>query len=592
MRVLNNKVFKRVSSLSFALVLAASTVFSGVFSNSASALSNTIVRPDTSDWTTAETRSNGQVNFVSDGDPAFGTGALQLITGANTGSPLQDKANIMHYFAAPVDLDTVTAPISYSTKQISASFAAGLPSFQIPVYLDGTSATFTTLVYEPYVDQGNGAVLNNVWQNWNVGNGKLWSSRSYPALNIVGSQGSTTYTLADIKTNFPDAVVLGFGVNVGSNNPYWDTRVDALTFNGDTYDFEPFAVPACSATSTFDDFTLGSVNGQGGWSSTGPFDQEVVSNTYNVSTFGCQTLRLSNGVTSGSFGDQTFSNSATNEAGETDATNAGYSGGVRQNHYEASFDIASVQAALQAGLSVSVSPDRGDGSRMSYLRFEDQADGIHVFFDDYVSGDFNETELATLSRSAHTIKFVIDFKDGASNDVVNIFIDGVNVHTGTTWEDYYREAAEQSFEQSTRTVDSLIFRVGGTAVPTNLGKGFLFDNVSIATSTITESTGTETGNTGGNTGSSTGSSTTTAPLVATTTPAITSPASVLGAESDEEGATDVEGTTDDKSNTDTDASNGSIFGLMWYWWILILLGATGVTWGIIAAIRRNNQTEN
>jgi hypothetical protein len=31
---------------------------------------------------------------------------------------------------------------------------------------------------------------------------------------------------------------------------------------------------------------------------------------------------------------------------------------------------------------MTVSPD--DGARMSYLRFEDQADGVHVFFIDVV----------------------------------------------------------------------------------------------------------------------------------------------------------------------------------------------------------------
>ena len=32
--------------------------------------------------------------------------------------------------------------------------------------------------------------------------------------------------------------------------------------------------------------------------------------------------------------------------------------------------------------NMSVSPDGGSGDRMSYLRFEDHSDGIHVFFDD------------------------------------------------------------------------------------------------------------------------------------------------------------------------------------------------------------------
>ena len=44
---------------------------------------------------------------------------------------------------------------------------------------------------------------------------------------------------------------------------------------------------------------------------------------------------------------------------------------------------------------------------MSYLRFEDQADGVHVFFDGATpAGGFMEKDIATLNRaSAHSIRF-------------------------------------------------------------------------------------------------------------------------------------------------------------------------------------------
>jgi hypothetical protein len=75
---------------------------------------------------------------------------------------------------------------------------------------------------------------------------------------------------------------------------------------------------------------------------------------------------------------------------------------------------------------MTVSPDRGDGARMSYLRFEDQADGVHVFFVDVVDqgpvgtlATFRESEIATLSRTSfHLVQFSIDFKDGTANDTV------------------------------------------------------------------------------------------------------------------------------------------------------------------------------
>jgi hypothetical protein len=118
---------------------------------------------------------------------------------------------------------------------------------------------------------------------------------------------------------------------------------------------------------------------------------------------------------------------------------------------------------------------------MSYLRFEDRADGIHVFFDDYSSGVFNETDIATIDRNPHTIKFVMDFVDGPSNDIVKIYIDGNLEITGTSWEQYFVE----NEGGSSRTVDSLLIQVRGASTPANAGNGFLFDNFNVATSPIT-----------------------------------------------------------------------------------------------------------
>ncbi len=262
-----------------------------------------------------------------------------------------------------------------------------------------------------------------------------------------------------------------------------------------------FFIPALASADTVgpitfepSTYTVGNINGQDGWSKTGAYDV-AVSNTSIPASFGTQSLRMSDSVTSGSFGDQTFSPSLTNEAGETDALNGGMSGGVRQSHFEAQFDLASVLLDLQTGMHMSVSPDRGDGARMSYLRFEDQADGIHVFFDDAlnvaqtvnVGGFFNESNIATISRAPHTIKFVMDFVDGPSNDIVQIYIDGVLVHTGTSWEDYYRFATESqpdpSYVNKSRTVDSLLFRESGSNDVGNAENGFLVDNLYLQSGT-------------------------------------------------------------------------------------------------------------
>lgn len=228
-------------------------------------------------------------------------------------------------------------------------------------------------------------------------------------------------------------------------------------------------------------YTLGNINGQNGWSKTGPFDVAVesVSSFGNATSFGfdAQALRVSNSVTSGSFGDQTFSPGLTSPANETDPT-----------HFEASFSIGSTQAVQQPGLFLSVSPDDGNGARMSYAGFDDQADGIHVIFYDVTNAgplgtvaNFNATDVATIDRtSAHTIKFVIDLVPGGANDVVKLYVDGNLETTGTTWEDYYRYDPEQAGNGNlVPSISKLLFRVGGPAATATAGKGYLVDNVSL-----------------------------------------------------------------------------------------------------------------
>src|SRR3989344_4686225 len=254
-------------------------------------------------------------------------------------------------------------------------------------------------------------------------------------------------------------------------------------------------------------YTLGLIDGIDGWTSTGAagsgcaiYDHAVTS-SFGVPDFGLQSLRISNAVTSGCFGDMTFSKSLTDEAGETDAQASAFSGGTLQNHFEAEFSIRPMQLSEQPGLFLSVSPDRGDGARMSYLGFADTPGGIDINFYDvqdenagFQVANFVETMVATgLSRATtHTAKFVIDFVDGPSNDTVDIYIDGVLVHSGTTWENYFRFDTESqgtphdiSLENKSRTVDSLLFRTGGPAAPDTLGMGYLIDNLTMSSSPST-----------------------------------------------------------------------------------------------------------
>ncbi len=206
-----------------------------VFASFASAAVTTVVTPgNTEGWSTADTRPGGAVNFVLDATSPFPDGALQLSTNASTTA----KAQYLH--AASTTLAEVTN-LSYYTKQVAGPAHAD-PSYQLLVQLNGTSSGFTTLVYEPY--QQTQAIVPATWQQWDVDAGQFWSSRSYTdptnatCTVTAGGGGAPFYTLADLKTACPNAKIVGFGVNIGSNNPDYTVLTDGVTFNDTTYDFE------------------------------------------------------------------------------------------------------------------------------------------------------------------------------------------------------------------------------------------------------------------------------------------------------------------------------------------------------------------
>ncbi|HYO88759.1 MAG TPA: hypothetical protein VER79_08925, partial [Candidatus Limnocylindrales bacterium] len=258
------------------------------------------------------------------------------------------------------------------------------------------------------------------------------------------------------------------------------------------------AVEAASRGTNFESNTPGTVDGQDGWSSFGTagrgcgvYDHYIVDNVGAPASFGGRSMRISNAVTSSCFGDQTFSHSVADEAGETSAQSGGLSGGMRQPFFETTFDVAStVPGAEQPGLSVTFSADRGDGARMTWVRVFDAPGGLGMEFGDYQYPDaaFTYTTFASgLDRSQpHTVRMTTALIDGpadptgTANDIVCVFVDDVLMHQGTSWESYHLNWGGGS----TVTLDSLLFRTAGTAAPATAGKGFLIDNLSQSTGPI------------------------------------------------------------------------------------------------------------
>lgn len=192
----------------------------------------------TQGWTTADSTPGGAVGFVSDATAPLGAGALQLTTDTTTAA----KAQYMHPAATAL---ADVSELSYQAKQVAPATAPDAfyadPSYQLTALLNGTTG-FTTLVFEPYQNAAQGSIVNNTWQRWDVAAGVVWSTRTVTCSNGTLVPRPAMYTLAQIKSTCPDAVVTGYGVNIGSNNPSYNVETDAFDFNGTVYDFEPYQV--------------------------------------------------------------------------------------------------------------------------------------------------------------------------------------------------------------------------------------------------------------------------------------------------------------------------------------------------------------
>ena len=250
-------------------------------------------------------------------------------------------------------------------------------------------------------------------------------------------------------------------------------------------------------------FHPGSVNGQSGvggfpWKSAplgaipscnpnptlGQYDQEVVPNTVAPTGeppgFGNQSLRMSNLCGNSEFFYQTYSAQEPLQVGEERLNKV----------FIAEFAFMSMTPVYQPGLFLSVSPDSGEGSRMSWVGLEDTPAGIQVSVNDTpdVDGEFvAHPGPPPLDRThPHRIRFWIKTNPGIDNDLVRISVDGVDLgQCFTTWENYYRTAPEQApppNRNTPATINSLQFRSGVQGPPELAGGGYLFDNVSITPS--------------------------------------------------------------------------------------------------------------
>ncbi len=247
----------------------------------------------------------------------------------------------------------------------------------------------------------------------------------------------------------------------------------------------------------FEGFALGEPLGQFGWATqdvggynAANFDNDIVDPSAVWGTaLGTRALRMSNSVYSLAFGNQLQSFSLVDEAGESAAADSPYSGGTRQSRLTGSITFASATQTYQPGLAITISPDEGSGTRMSFFRITDQPGGLQVevgLLDSSIPNFVYPVVAQNLDRTqVHTLDFIIDFVDGEENDVLWVRVGGEceTWNESGTWETFHREWGGGD----PHPVDSLLFRVSGDPganAAALLGNGLLFDNISLESSTV------------------------------------------------------------------------------------------------------------
>lgn len=146
----------------------------------------------------------------------------------------------------------------------------------------------------------------------------------------------------------------------------------------------------------------------------------------------------------------------------------------------------------QAGLGMAVNGAAFD-QRHAFIRIlDDGGAGLDLEFFDTVGNGFSSTFFdLDLSRDDwHSLAIETIFIDGfasggfgdsdaVGNDIVNIYLNGTLLHTGTSWESFYASAQNHA-----ESIDSLHIQRSGdtggtTGVPAHLGGGLYFDNIMI-----------------------------------------------------------------------------------------------------------------
>lgn len=145
--------------------------------------------------------------------------------------------------------------LSYLTEtQPGHNNAAALPAYVLQLDANADGQIDTGLVYEPTWNTPAGSGIagapSGATTTWDVDKGSFWSSKAYGLADsgfVAGAGGPPFYTLAKVQQMFPDARILGYGINLGTYNRNVIARVNEVQFGCVRHEWLPAPTPTTAS---------------------------------------------------------------------------------------------------------------------------------------------------------------------------------------------------------------------------------------------------------------------------------------------------------------------------------------------------------
>lgn len=492
------------------------------------------------------TESGGQVSFNTVAAP-LSAGAIQLST--------SDSNDARVRVTKPVDVKlSAVREIAFDSKQLAGPLNSANASFRLGLDNDGNGSIDQSIVYETYYNGENQA---NVWQTWNVKNGKFWGSWN------PGGGYATNKSLSEIPGTTPNTVIRSISVGLGNWNPSWQILVDNVRFHNTVYDFEADVTsPDVPTINYFQDSNGATVTSNGATNS--KFF------TFNLASSADTTryqLQYSN----------TIPGAAVQSWNPSDLASHSTSLGVYKDNF--------TQGEGTHYFAFSACDAAGNCSNFSepFVVTYDNTDPIATVVDgNYLTTD-TQQRISGTAEVGSIIKLMVGDEVVASGIVPAL--------DGTWFYDLLTNRPLGNYALLVTATDAAGNESNASATLTVANPTPVSPNLPVEPGipVSAPSDEDENGDASTNTGSLLNNG---LPLTTLGVQQVLGDSTTDTEADDNTGNPAVEGVSTQNNvaqAVDSDSNEGRLWGLAWYWWILILAGIALLGWWIAAAVRRRRE---